>query len=49
MNNIKNKIIKELSNKYKKKEKVVQIMYEKSKEVGYTIKEIKNLIKQFYS
>lgn len=48
MNTKENEIIGELSKKYNKKEKVIQIMYEKSKEVKYSIEEFEKILKQFY-
>lgn len=48
MNTKENKIIKELSKKYNKQEKVIQIMYEKSKELGDTIEEFKEFLQKLY-
>ena len=48
MNTKENEVIKELSIMYDKKEKVIRVMYEKSKEEGYTIKEFKELLEKFY-
>lgn len=41
-------IIKDLSKKYNKKEKVIRIMFMKSQEVGYSIGKINTIINQFY-
>lgn len=41
-------LIKELSKKYNKKEKVIQLMFVKSQKVGYDIEEFKEMIKKFY-
>lgn len=48
MNTKENEVIKELSGKYNKKEKIIQIMYEKSKKLGDTIEEFKELLEKFY-
>ena len=48
MNTKENKIIKELSRKYNKKEKVIQIMYIITKETGDTIDEFKEILKKLY-
>ena len=47
MNVIKDEIIKELSEKYNKKEKIITIMFEKSFELGYNSKEAKENIIEF--
>lgn len=47
MNVIKDEIMKELSEKYNKKEKIITIMFEKSFELGYNSKEAKENIIEF--
>lgn len=48
MNTKENEIIKQLSEKYSKKEKVIQIMYIIAKETGDTIDEFKEILKKLY-
>lgn len=48
MNIVENEVIRELSEKYHKKEKLMRIMVEKCKKVGYNIQESKQIIMEFY-
>lgn len=45
---VENEVIKELSEKYHKKEKLIRIMVEKCKSLGYNIQEAKGMIENFY-
>ena len=41
-------ILKDLSKKYNKKEKVIKIMFEKNNKMMYNIEEFKNSLEEFY-
>ena len=43
-----NEVVKELSAKYNKKEKVIKSMIEKSKKLGYNMESSKKCIDDFY-
>ena len=42
------KLIKELSFKYNKKEKVIELMFTEATAVGYNMKEFEMIIDEFY-
>ncbi len=45
---VENEVIKELSKKYNKKEKTIKIMFEKCCDLGYELKESRELIEIFF-
>ena len=49
MENEKRVVVEELSNTYKKKEKLINILFEESLRLGFTIEQSKENIKYFYN